>query len=308
MEIIKFNPIKYFTKLNKNSSFIDENWSFNFSLTEGDIVNSIAIDNNYVYVGAGFNSLENGSFERIVRINKSDATLDFSWNPIPDNSVFSILTDNEDIYIGGAFASINGQERKYLAVFTEKVLPVELVAFAGKVYEDGNVLLKWNTATEKNNYGFEVERKFSNDKWEKIEFVLGAGNSNIPGEYIFVDKNAPGGIIQYRLKQIDFNGNFVYSNIVEVSVVLANNFIAEQNYPNPFNPETLINYAIPEKGKVSIKLYNTLGQLVSVILDDYQSQGGHMVEFDASNLASGAYVYKVSFGDKVIAKKMCLIK
>ncbi len=137
-------------------------------------------------------------------------------------------------------------------------LPVELSSFTAKV-KGSDVLLDWRTETEVSNYGFEVQRKATDD-WEKIGFVEGHGNTNSPKEYSFKDSEPAGGTaFQYRLKQIDTDGKFSYSNIVDVSLI-PYQYALYQNYPNPFNPGTTIKFSLEQDSPVNISLFSVLGE------------------------------------------------
>jgi len=204
-------------------------------------------------------------------------------------------------------------------------LPVELITFTASVSNE-KVTLNWNTATEVNNYGFEIERYAqSADRkgWETLGFIEGAGNSNSPKEYSFTDNTTAASTpLSYRLKQIDLDGSFKYSNEIEVNVEnLPTEFALEQNYPNPFNPVTTIKYAIPtpptssplvkgrtEVGFVTLKVFNLLGQEVATLVNTQQPAGNYEVKFDASNLSSGIYLYKLQAGDFSSVKKLILMK
>jgi len=186
-------------------------------------------------------------------------------------------------------------------------LPVELISFAGS-YNGSEVSLNWQTATETNNYGFNVERRTDIETWSKIGFIQGHGNSNSPKSYLFSDKNAPSGKVYYRLKQIDFDGKFEYSNIVEVNVDVLNRLELQQNYPNPFNPVTTISYNLPNVSKVKLVVYDVTGSGVATLVNDFQSAGKHTVKFNASKIASGVYYYRIQAGDIVQTKKMLLLK
>lgn len=197
--------------------------------------------------------------------------------------------------------------------FCSGPLPVELVSFNATA-EKNNVELKWKTETEVNNYGFEVERQahtsttLSVTAWEKIGFVQGNGNSNSPKEYSYIDKNPIGGNkFQYRLKQIDNDGKFEYSDIVEITVV-PDKFELSQNYPNPFNPSTIIKYSIAKSSVVSLKVFDILGREVRTLVNEYQAPGSYEVKFDASGLASSIYIYTIKAGNLIESRKMILNK
>lgn len=172
--------------------------------------------------------------------------------------------------------------------------PVELNSFNAEV-KYSQVNLNWVTETEVNNYGFEVERAlFSNLNirvWEKIAFVNGNGNSNSPKEYNYIDKYPIGGSkYQYRLKQIDNDGQFEYSKLVEVEVIPTESALY-QNYPNPFNPSTKIRWQSTVDSRQVLKVYDILGNEITTLLDEYKTAGSYELNFDAINLANGIYIY-----------------
>jgi len=166
-------------------------------------------------------------------------------------------------------------------------LPVELTSFVASTKED-DIYLKWATATEVDNYGFEVERSVDEGDFKKIGFLPGHGNSNSPKEYSFTD-NFVNGFVSYRLKQIDNDGSFSYSDIVKVEALTVNDFAVYQNYPNPFNPITAIKYKTPSDSKVKITITNSLGEEIETLLNGDQNPGIHEVVWDASRYASGVY-------------------
>jgi hypothetical protein len=191
-------------------------------------------------------------------------------------------------------------------------VPIELTSFIASVNKN-IVELKWETKTEVNNYGFEVERRVGDGKlgvgsWEEIGFVSGSGNSNSPKEYSLTDKNPVGGSkFIYRLKQIDNDGKYEYSKEVEVELV-PNEYELYQNYPNPFNPITNIKFALPKSAKVNLSIYNLLGEKVATILNEEKEAGYYNVKFDGSRYSSGVYIFRLSTEDFVQIKKMNLIK
>ncbi len=205
-------------------------------------------------------------------------------------------------------------------------LPVELTSFTAKA-TDGGTLLNWSTATEVNNYGFEIETSAGttlslhsdaeeNRSWETIGFVEGHGNSNSPKEYTYFNLKVAEQSRSYRLKQIDTDGNFEYfpnAFGITVSGSLSKTELF-QNHPNPFNPSTKISFALADVGEVNISIYNMLGQKVAELINSKMDIGTHTVEFDASNLSSGFYIYKLvidSYGDTpnyFKTMKMLLIK
>jgi Secretion system C-terminal sorting domain len=186
--------------------------------------------------------------------------------------------------------------------------PVELVFFAGTL-NGSNVELHWRTETEFNNYGFDIERTKDKSDWLTIGFVEGHGNSNSPKQYNFIDTDInQSGTYNYRLKQIDNDGTYEYSDVVNVEVGVPNNFYLSQNYPNPFNPETRIDFTLPEKQLVSLRVYNTLGELVGELVNEEREAGSYSVTFDASKLPSGVYIYRFQTSSFAANKKMTLLK
>jgi hypothetical protein len=185
-------------------------------------------------------------------------------------------------------------------------IPVELVSFSASLVQ-GDVVLHWETATEINNRGFEIERGI-NGEYTNIGFIPGAGTTTEKQSYTFTDKQVVAGSHAYRLKQIDFDGSYSYSNTIEVDVTTPLTFNLSQNYPNPFNPTTKINYSIPSDSKVTISIYSITGEVVAELVNDFVAAGSYSVDFDGSNLASGMYIYKMTAGNFTQTNKMMLMK
>jgi hypothetical protein len=202
---------------------------------------------------------------------------------------------------------INSEQDTTGFMWTGSPLPVELSSFTAEVIYE-RVHLKWITETEVNNYGFDIECSTNKKTWEKIEFVEGHGNSNSPKFYSFTDKNPiGGGRIKYRLKQIDTDGAYEYSDIVEVELI-PDEFALFQNYPNPFNPNTKIKYQIPKESRIIIRVYDIIGAEVLLLLDEEKEAGRYSIEFNAAGLPSGIYFYRFQAGSFVETKKMVLMK
>jgi V8-like Glu-specific endopeptidase len=189
----------------------------------------------------------------------------------------------------------------------EYVVPVELTSFTAKS-NGADAELSWTTATEINNQGFDVERMSAGGVFEKVGYVPGFGTTTEPKAYSFVDSKIGSGNYTYRLKQIDFDGSFSYSQTIEVGIVAPSSFALEQNYPNPFNPSTTIRFSIPVETEVHLNVYNTLGQEVAEIINSRLKEGYHEVEFDAGTLTSGIYFYRLEAEKFVDVKKMIIIK
>ncbi|MFA7418310.1 MAG: GLUG motif-containing protein [Melioribacteraceae bacterium] len=188
-------------------------------------------------------------------------------------------------------------------------LPMELTSFSAE-YRVPSVELKWQTATEVNNYGFSIERRVKSEEWKAIAFVAGNGNSNSPKSYSFVDANQPSGKIEYRLKQIDFDGKYEYSDIVEINIDTPAYFVLHQNHPNPFNPETTISYTVQAASQVSLKVHDVLGREVATLVNEFKQPGVYNSTFYTlrSSLPSGIYFYMLKAGSFTSTKKMTLLK
>lgn len=191
-------------------------------------------------------------------------------------------------------------------------VPVELTSFRAEVV-DGRVNLVWQTITENNNSGFCIERRNSKEKsWSKIGFVPGQGNSTIPITYCFIDQSFLTGLINYRLKQIDFNGTWVYSD--EIDIEINSNpdiFMLYQNYPNPFNPSTKIKYSILTEGDISLTIFNSIGENI-LRIKKYVTPGIYEFDLTVSNLttrlSSGIYFYRLEANGFSSTKKMIYLK
>ncbi len=188
-------------------------------------------------------------------------------------------------------------------------LPVELTSFNAE-FRNQSVDLNWETKTEVNYYGFEIEKSSVGNEqsaeWTKIGFIAGSGNSNSPKKYSYKDNdlfNSNGNSkFQYRLKQVDNDGTFKYTDVVEVEVV-PNQFELSQNYPNPFNPTTTIRFSLPKQTELRINVYNILGELVETIAKGVYEAGYYKTEFNASNLPSGTYIYRIESNDFIETNK-----
>ncbi len=212
-----------------------------------------------------------------------------NWIKLSNGMPFVPVQDFSFFSFGGVRylrAATHGRGVYELSINTP--LPVELTSFTAQAKED-NIFLKWTTATETDNYGFEIERSVDEGAFMKIGFNQGHGNSNSPKEYSFTD-NFVNGFLSYRLKQINNNGSYSYSDVVKVEAVAVNDFAVYQNYPNPFNPITAIKYKTPSVSKVKITITNSLGEEVETLLNEERSPGIHEVIWDANKFASGVYI------------------
>ena len=195
-----------------------------------------------------------------------------------------------------------------IIVRTFSAVPVELASFTA--FTGGEtVKLSWQTASELNNKGFEVQRKATGkNEWSVLGFVKGVGTSTEPADYSYTDNNPLNGKSFYRLKQVDFDGSSKLCNPVEVSFSPVISFSLAQNYPNPFNPETRINFSIGKTEFVTLKVYDVLGSEAASIINEIKEPGSYSVSFDGSKLASGIYIYKLTAGTFSSVKKMILSK
>ncbi len=223
---------------------------------------------------------------------------------LSDISVDDVFTPTQGyLDLDGNILYVNGE-------VYDGPLPVELSSFSAVTLENG-IKLKWRTETEVSNYGFDIERALSSSQnlnWDKIGFVEGHGNSNSPKDYSFVDENVTTGKYSYRLKQIDTDGKFEYSKIIEVDLSSAMNYELSQNYPNPFNPSTTIRFSVSESSFINLSIFNSLGEKIEELVNEDKEPGVHTIEFNAQNLPSGTYFYTIKSNDFANTKKMILVK
>jgi hypothetical protein len=236
-----------------------------------------------------------------------------AWSEAMDssaNGIKQLLFDwPEDLGTAG-YDNLYGYGRGDALNIFDNVLPVELSSFTAKATQSG-VLLKWRTESELDNYGFEILRSAQNDSsWVMLDFVEGHGNSNSPKEYSYTDKNVKYGKYAYRLKQIDTDGDYEYSNTIEVDAGLVpNGFVLEQNYPNPFNPVTTIKFALAETQEAELKIYDVLGnEIESLFKANAEAGKVYEIEFNATLLPSGIYFYALRTVSNYTIRKMVLLK
>ena len=249
----------------------------------------------------------------------SGTVINLAWNFPP--KVTGVLNDiitgslinvsmngsgNYQVTNPGAFSQLK------MTITYDAVTPVELTAFSAYINAAG-VNLKWTTASETNNLGFDIQRQKTSGNnvksgWEKIGFVNGSGNSVGLINYSFIDDNAAAGRYSYRLKQIDLDGGYKYSEAINVSINIPSRFSLIQNYPNPFNPSTTISFSIPEQTKVQLNIYNVLGQKISQLVNEVLDAGIYNVKWNAGDRSSGIYFYELKTGSFSSIKKMILTK
>ena len=258
--------------------------------------------------GAGGNNLFAGTFDAGVFLSTNNG---ISWLAIglTNAYVHTFAVTSTNLFAG----TNNGVWRLPLL----EMLPVELTSFTASA-NSKEVILNWVTATELNNRGFEIQRKVVEGDFATVGFIKGEGTTTHQKEYSYADKNLADGKYYYRLKQLDFSGEYEYSNRIEVDVRTLNNFTLEQNYPNPFNPATTIGYVLQERSNAKLTLLNAIGEEIAVLVNEEQDKGYHKVEFsakggyasggDALNLSSGVYFYQLKAGSFGETRKMILLR
>ncbi len=225
-----------------------------------------------------------------------------------------IVNWNDRILVASTGSSTGG-----VYIFHDPSLPVELASFTASIINN-SVELRWSTSSEKNNLGFEVQRIAQSDQWETLGFISGKGTSTQLNQYSFTD-NFDALIHNhsltlnpkfiYRLKQIDFDGSFSFSNEIEIDVNVPAGFSLEQNYPNPFNPSTIISYQLSASSNVSLKIFDVLGNEVATLIDNEWKEAGYynyQLSIDKYQLQSGVYFYQLRAGNFSQTRKMILMR
>jgi subtilisin family serine protease len=177
-------------------------------------------------------------------------------------------------------------------------VPVELTSFEAST-DRNNVILKWSASTETNNESFRIERALVEESgkmpvYNEAGIIKGAGTTTEMTSYSFTDKNIEPGKYYYRLKQVDYSGDYSFSNVVEVDLTTPFEFALYQNYPNPFNPVTTIEYSLPEKSDVQITIYSIIGDKVADVVTGVEEAGYKKVSFNGTGIASGIYFYTIT--------------
>ena len=274
-----------------------------FVLTESEIMVNWQGQNHLNFVERTMSPDQNGTALDFTSGDIQDIHLTFTMDPswVVDNCelvAFIQNNDNKEILQGTKLSLPNLSP-----------LPVELTSFSSAASKEGITLL-WSTASETNNRGFEVERSYDGNVFSNVGFVSGHGTSTQVNNYSYTDKleNTNNSTLYYRLRQVDFNGQSEYSQILTVKYDVPTVFSLSQNYPNPFNPTTTIKYTVPKNGPVSIKLYDITGSEVATLVNEVKTVGSYELKFNASGLASGVYLYRMVANDFVSVKKMSILK
>jgi len=255
-------------------------------------------------------------FSASVSPTPASGTIDLSFpggntiSSFPGSVQLQIQTSG-DVTLGAYTITVqgngpNGTPVHRRTISMDVIIPVELASFSAAT-DKNDVVLSWITATETNNQGFEIQRK-TDGQFERVGFVQGIGTTTELQNYVYRDEELLVGKYIYRLKQMDFDGAFAYSDEVEIEISQPDVFFLGQNYPNPFNPSTTIKYSIPDAGVVTLKVYDLLGKEVSTLVNEHQQAGTFDVSFNGSSLASGVYYYQLKSGDFTETKKLMLTK
>lgn len=236
-----------------------------------------------------------------------ELTFDYSTHIGTTGATLTLIPDMEDG--PRTHASINYIDN----IRFTGIVPVELTSFTG-AFAGNNVELNWATASELNNMGFEIQRSVNNSDFITIAFIEGNGTTTEQKQYSYTDSKIESRInYSYRLKQLDFNGNYEYSQVINLGFTLPLQFTLEQNYPNPFNPSTSIAYSVPVKSDVTLEVYNLIGQKINTLVQGVVEEGKHTAHLNASTMSSGVYIFKLTaVGENgslfTSSKKMTLLK
>lgn len=205
-------------------------------------------------------------------------------------------------------ARVLDETADYIAGFRPDPVPVELVSFDG-ILNNGVVQLTWETSSETNNSGFEIQRLIGSD-WTALGFVSGYGTTTEAHSYNFTDSNLSEAVshLTYRLKQIDYDGAFEYSPEVEITVGAPDSFTLLNAYPNPFNPATTVSFSLPASANVVVEVFDMLGRKVETLVNTSLDEGFHSTVWDASNAPSGLYLVRMSANGHTTTQQVTLLK
>ncbi len=216
------------------------------------------------------------------------ANWDVLGNGIPIVPVYSLI-----IHPKQRLLAIGTHGRSMYTLSIQNFYPVELATFTATLTEKG-ARLHWRTATETNNWGFYVEKRLPPAAFQTLGFIKGAGTSAAPQDYTYLDPNLMAGLTEYRLRQVDLDGKFDYSEIVTLEMAAPEQFALHANFPNPFNANTTISFQVREKTWLTLRIYNAQGQLVHTLLAAEKLPGNYQVPWSGvadhgQNVASGVY-------------------
>jgi len=262
------------------------------------IVGDLAYETNYT---AGLRILNISDPLNPVEVGYFDSF------PANNNASFNGAWSNYPFFKSGNVIVSNIEDGLFIVRPDMGELPVELIAFEA-LLDDQSVSLIWETATETNNAGFDVEQLVRGE-YQKIGFVQGLGTTNEPQSYTFRVDQLPVGEHSFRLKQIDFDGTVSYSDPVSVSVLAPSGLALSAAYPNPFNPRTNIELTVAQTQHVKVQAYNAQGQQVGLLYDGLlEANAAQMIAFDASSLPSGFYLIRATGTQETVTQMVSLVK
>jgi Secretion system C-terminal sorting domain len=232
--------------------------------------------------------LTNGADTLTIRVD-SDTDIDGNPEPVWPKDVIGVMTQFSATSLSAGYQI---QPRYYATDFPAATVPVELISLSASVCGK-SVIINWTTATEKNNMGFEIQRSSDKSSFVKIGYVNGSGTTTELKRYSFADNNVLTAKNYYRLKQMDYDGSYKYSPVVEAEIGAISSYSLDQNYPNPFNPTTQIKYSLLSNSNVKITIFNALGESIKELANEVQQSGVHIMNFNAAGLSSGVYFYSI---------------
>ncbi|HZK62745.1 MAG TPA: DUF4082 domain-containing protein, partial [Puia sp.] len=208
---------------------------------------------------------------------------------------------------GISYGVFSASSKSYVATYSATPLPVTLLNFTATKQGSDDALLKWTTTMEENNKGFEILRSTDASSWTVVGFVAGAGNSQTPINYQYTDKNLSSGTYYYKLRQVDYDNNSVFSKIAQVTIDGGLMLELLQNRPNPFTSTTIVGMVIPTAGRVQLLLYDQMGRQVQILMDEFKAPGTYQVQVNKNGLGSGIYYYKMNTMNQSLVKKMTVL-
>ena len=258
---------------------------------------------------SGFSAMLGGiSYQGAFQSSSTYASFWSSTNYDTLNALNFELIYNDGYMIGGVGSKMVGSSIRCLNDLSLAELPVELTGFTASV-KDYNIILKWNTATEVNSASFNIEKKpLIDNNWQIIASVKASGNSSSPKIYSYIDKNIISGKYNYRLKMVDQNGSYKYSEIVYIEAAIPTKFELSDAFPNPWNPTTTIRYQLPTNSLVTIKIFDALGKEITTLVNEIKPAGNYSLILNSKNLSSGVYYYQMIAGNFIETKKIILLK
>ena len=310
MKIKKADGTDQEYKLYFNQGGVNPNINFDQDTALGKgaaVKGSSTIVNDTTQVDNGYTA------EMVIYLNKlgytqPPATIQVLMNIFDPDGYVSTMTAWGKVgsYYKTWWGSEWGPEMRTLNLVST-VVPVELTSFTA-VSSNGSVKLNWNTSTETNNKGFAIERSTDGKNFNEIAFVNGKGTTAQSQSYSYMDNANTTGTLYYRLRQIDFDGQYKITGTVTVNVTAPVKFALDQNFPNPFNPSTTIRFGLQSDSKVTVKIFDMLGREVATAINGSYTAGAHSFVFNASQLASGNYIYQLNAvgvdGSKQVTSKI----